>query len=565
MYVWNEISYDETLVNKLALEFKATTAIAKVLANRGITSLKSSLPFFNPNLNDLHDPFLMKNMDLVTNILIKSIKSNEKIFIFGDYDVDGTTACSALSMFLNQLGCETKVYIPDRKKEGYGLSIDGINTAIDWNADIIITCDCGINAIDQAEYAKKNNIKLIITDHHSPDDQLPEIDLILNPNQKDCKYPFKGLCGGAVAFKLMQAIVKKLGKDIRIANQYLDLISLGTAADIVPLIDENRIIMQIGLEMIKTSKITGLNKLLQISGLFEKEISVGRIAYNIAPRINAAGRLGDANRVINLFTTKSEMKSVKLAKELNEENKIRQDIQQKILKEAMKKISNDKKLKNQKVLVIWDKNWDEGLIGIIASKLKEEFNKPVIVLSIENEIAKGSARSIIGFNLFEKLKECKDDLISFGGHPMAAGLKINTHKLNDFKSKFEKIASNSLKDFKNEKILDIDAEINFEEINNRFINFLEKLGPYGPGNKTPKFITRNVQILENPTLVGNKKHIKMKLIKNNIFFNSIGFNFGYKYEQLLKNNKFDIAYIIEKNLWNGNSTIQLNLRDIKFN
>ena len=247
-------------------------------------------------------------------------------------------------------------YVPDRKKEGYGLSIDGINTAIDWNADIIITCDCGINAIDQAEYAKKNNIKLIITDHHSPDDQLPEIDLILNPNQKDCKYPFKGLCGGAVAFKLMQAIVKKLGKDIRIANQYLDLISLGTAADIVPLIDENRIIMQIGLEMIKTSKITGLNKLLQISRLFEKEISVGRIAYNIAPRINAAGRLGDANRVINLFTTKSEIKSVKLAKELNEENKIRQDIQQKILKEAMKKISNDKKLKNQNDLFLFSFN-----------------------------------------------------------------------------------------------------------------------------------------------------------------------------------------------------------------
>tara|TARA_A100001011_G_scaffold217206_2_gene225187 strand:+ start:651 stop:2345 length:1695 start_codon:yes stop_codon:yes gene_type:complete len=563
MYIWNEISFDITLVNKLALEFKATTAIAKVLANRGITSLKSSLPFFNPNLNNLHDPFLMKNMDLVTNILIKSIESNERIFIFGDYDVDGTTASSALSMFLNELGCETKVYIPDRKKEGYGLSINGIDVAIDWNADILITCDCGINAVEQAEYAKKKNIELIITDHHSPDDQIPKIDLILNPNQKDCKYPFKGLCGGAVAFKLMQGIIKKLGKDIEIANKYLDLISLGTAADIVPLLDENRIIMKIGLAKIKNSKISGLVKLLQISGLFEKEISVGRIAYNIAPRINAAGRLGDANRVVNLFTTKSEVEAVELAKVLNEENKIRQSIQERMLKEAMKKISNDKEFKNEKVLIIWDKNWDEGLIGIIASKLKEEFNKPAIVLSIKDEIAKGSARSILGFNLFEKLKECKDNLISFGGHPMAAGLKLNTKDLNNFKRSFEKIAKNSLKNSNMNKILDIDAEINFEEINNRFIDFLEKIGPHGPGNATPKFITRNVQILDQPMLVGNKKHLKMKLIKNNIFFNSIGFNFGYKYEELLKKTQIDIAYIIEKNLWNGNSTIQLNLKDIK--
>tara|TARA_S200000501_G_scaffold179991_1_gene169414 strand:+ start:2349 stop:4043 length:1695 start_codon:yes stop_codon:yes gene_type:complete len=563
MYIWNEISFDRSLVNKLALEFKATTAIAKVLANRGITSLKSSLPFFNPNLNNLHDPFLMKNMDLVTNILIKSIESNKRIFIFGDYDVDGTTACSALSMFLNELGCETKVYIPDRKKEGYGLSINGIDVAIDWNADILITCDCGINAIEQAEYAKKKNIELIITDHHSPDDQLPKIDLILNPNQKDCKYPFKGLCGGAVAFKLMQAIIKKLGKDIKIANKYLDLISLGTAADIVPLIDENRVIMKIGLEMIKSSKISGLIKLLEISGLFEKEISVGRIAYNIAPRINAAGRLGDANRVVDLFTTKSEVEAVELSKVLNEENKIRQNIQEKMLKEAMKKISNDKKFKNEKVLILWDKNWDEGLIGIIASKLKEEFNKPAIVLSIKDEIAKGSARSIVGFNLFEKLKECQDTLISFGGHPMAAGLKLNTKNLNNFKRNFEKIANNSLKNSSMNKILDIDSEINFEEIDNRFIDFLEKIGPHGPGNSTPKFITRNVQILDQPMLVGNKKHLKMKLIKNNIFFNSIGFNFGYKYEEVLKKNQLDIAYIIEKNLWNGNSTIQLNLKDIK--
>ena len=563
MYIWNEISFDRSLVNKLALEFKATTAIAKVLANRGITSLKSSLPFFNPNLNNLHDPFLMKNMDLVTNILIKSIESNKRIFIFGDYDVDGTTACSALSMFLNELGCETKVYIPDRKKEGYGLSINGIDVAIAWNADILITCDCGINAIEQAEYAKKKNIELIITDHHSPDDQLPKIDLILNPNQKDCKYPFKGLCGGAVAFKLMQAIIKKLGKDIKIANKYLDLISLGTAADIVPLIDENRVIMKIGLEMIKSSKISGLIKLLEISGLFEKEISVGRIAYNIAPRINAAGRLGDANRVVDLFTTKSEVEAVELSKVLNEENKIRQNIQEKMLKEAMKKISNDKKFKNEKVLILWDKNWDEGLIGIIASKLKEEFNKPAIVLSIKDEIAKGSARSIVGFNLFEKLKECQDTLISFGGHPMAAGLKLNTKNLNNFKRNFEKIANNSLKNSSMNKILDIDSEINFEEIDNRFIDFLEKIGPHGPGNSTPKFITRNVQILDQPMLVGNKKHLKMKLIKNNIFFNSIGFNFGYKYEEVLKKNQLDIAYIIEKNLWNGNSTIQLNLKDIK--
>jgi len=562
---WNEKLTDENLVKKLSSEFKCSIAMAKVLANRGITSLKSSLPFFYPDLKNLNDPFLMKNMDLVTNTLIKIIKSKSKIFIFGDYDVDGTTACSALSMFLNELGCKTKVYIPDRRKEGYGLSKNGIDLAFNWNADLLITCDCGINAIEQTEYAKQKKINLIITDHHTPDNELPKTKLILNPNQKDCKYPFKGLCGGAVAFKLMQAISIKLEINKDIANKYLDLISIGTAADIVPLINENRIIMKIGLDMIKNSKISGLVKLLEISGLYEKEISVGRLVYGIAPRINAAGRLGDANRVIKLFTTKSELESVELAKILNNENKKRQNIQEIMIKEAMNKLLYDKKLKDEKVIIIWDENWDEGLIGIIASKLKEEFNKPSIVFSIKDEIAKGSARSVKGFNLFEKLNECKKNLISFGGHPMAAGLKLDIKYLNNFKERFQEIARKSLSNYDMKKNIDIDAEINFNEINERFITFLDKLGPHGPENVTPKFITRNVKIFGQPKLVGDKKHIKMKLKKNEQTFDSIGFNFGNKYEKLIHKNQIDIAYVIEKNFWNGNSTIQLNLKDIKFN
>ena len=563
MATWKIKTPDTSLVFRLTEEFKTSEIIGRVLANRDIESLESSRSFFDPKLSQLHDPFLMKNMNIAARMVTEKVKSGGRIFIFGDYDVDGTTGSSALFLFLNSLECDAKVYIPDRMKEGYGLSREGIDVAKDWGADLLISCDCGINATDEVAYANDQNLEVIITDHHMPDENLPEAKAILNPKQPDCSYPFKGLCGGAVVFKLIQAVSKLLDLDDDLVHQYIDLITLGTAADIVPLTDENRIIVKHGLKSLSKTKRPGLRALLEVSGLGEKELTVGRLLFWAAPRINAAGRLGDANRAVQLMTTENLPESLKLARELDEENRQRQDLQQSMVDEAIMKVNAEVDLEKEKAIVLWDDNWHEGVIGIVASKIKETYHRPAVIISLSNGTGKGSARSVKGFDLYENLTECRELLDGYGGHPMAAGLTLDRENLEDFRTRFSNLAYETLADDDLVNSLDIEGEMDLNLIDSRFMDFLEKLAPFGPGNMTPKFITRHVIPVGNPRLVGNGDHLKFRAKKGETSYDAIGFNMGNHYEKLITGKPIDIAYVVEKNEWQGRTSIQLNIMDIK--
>ena len=563
MATWKIKTPDTSLVFRLAEEFKTSEIIGRVLANRDIESLESSRSFFDPNLSQLHDPFLMKDMDIAAGMVAEKVKSGGRIFIFGDYDVDGTTGSSARFLFLTSLECDAKVYIPDRMKEGYGLSREGIDVAKDWGTDLLISCDCGINATDEVAYANDQNLEVIITDHHMPDENLPEANAILNPKQPDCSYPFKGLCGGAVVFKLIQAVSLLLELDHDLVHQYIDLITLGTAADIVPLTDENRVIVKHGLKSLSKTKRPGLRALLEISGLGEKELTVGRLLFWAAPRINAAGRLGDANRAVQLMTTENLPESLKLARELDEENRQRQDLQQSMVDEAIMKVNAEVDLEKEKAIVLWDDNWHEGVIGIVASKIKETYHRPAVIISLSKGTGKGSARSVKGFDLYENLAECRELLDGYGGHPMAAGLTLNRENLENFRTQFSNLAHETLADDDLVNSLDIEGEMDLNLIDGRFMDFLEKLAPFGPGNMTPKFITRHVIPVGNPRLVGNGDHLKFRAKKGETSYDAIGFNMGNHYEKLITGKPIDIAYVVEKNEWQGRTSIQLNIIDIK--
>ena len=404
MAVWKLKDPDPAIVARLADEFDTSDIIARVLASRGMESLEKSRAFFYPDIAHLHDPFLMRNMEHAAELVKSHIKEGKKVFIFGDYDVDGTTGSAALYMFLTEIGCETKVYIPDRIAEGYGLSQAGIDTAVDWGANLLISCDCGINAEAEVAYAKSRNLKVIVTDHHTPDQRLPDADAILNPKQPNCNYPFKELCGGAVVFKLMQAVARLLSIGEEKVFRHLDLITLGTAADIVPLIDENRVIAANGLKRLAKTRKPGLRALLEVCGLGGMPLTVGRILFRAAPRINAAGRLGDANRAVQLLVSESFSEAEKLAGELDDENRARQKLQQLIVDDAFRKVNAEIDLEKERAIVLWDETWHEGVIGIVASKIKETYNRPAVVISLKNDIGKGSARSVSGFDIFENLE-----------------------------------------------------------------------------------------------------------------------------------------------------------------
>ncbi|MBH31065.1 MAG: single-stranded-DNA-specific exonuclease RecJ [Candidatus Marinimicrobia bacterium] len=564
MAIWKLKDPDPAIVARLADEFDTTDIIARVLASRGIESFEKSRTFFDPDLAHLHNPFLMKDMEKAAGLVKSHVEAGNKIFIFGDYDVDGTTGSAALCMFLREIGCKTKVYIPDRIAEGYGLSQTGIDKAADWGADLLISCDCGINAVAEVAYAKSHNLKVIVTDHHTPDKTLPDAEAILNPKQPNCNYPFKGLCGGAVVFKLMQAVARLLSIGEEKVFRYLDLITLGTAADIVPLTDENRVIVAKGLKRLAKTRKPGLRALLEVSGLGGKPLTIGRLLFRAAPRINAAGRLGDANRVVQLLVTESFSEAEKLAGELDDENRARQEIQASIVDDAIRKVNAEIDLEKERAIVLWDETWHEGVIGIVASKIKETYNRPAVIISLKDEAGKGSARSVSGFDLFENLSLCKETLQGYGGHPMAAGLTVSRERLEDFRSKFSTLATEKLD--KNQLInsLDIEGEMDLNLIDGRFMKFLDKLAPYGPGNMTPKFITRNVMPGGEPKLVGkSNNHLKFKAKYGKISYDAIGFDKGNHFEKMINGKPIDIAYVVEQNEWQGTSSIQLNIRDIK--
>jgi len=560
---WSLLNPNQNTVSSVKKAFRTSEVIARVLANRNILNPNLARPFFTPNLDMLHNPYLMQDMDKAVERVLKNIKSGKPIMVFGDYDVDGTTGAAALYLAFQKFGADVTYYIPDREKEGYGLSYHGIEVAKDIGIDLIITCDCGINAFVQVDFANEQNIDLIITDHHTTDTELPKAHAILNPKRKDCEYPFKGLCGGGVAFKLITAVGNELNIPLTDYEEIIPLITLGIAADVVPIKDENRVLVHHGLNILKNLEKPGLKTLLELAGL-KGHISVGQLVFSIAPRINAAGRLGDANRAVELLVTDDQDKARLLVKELDNENKRRQMIQQAVVDEALLKVNAEADLKNENALVLANAGWHPGVVGIVASKIKEEFNRPTIIIALENGSGKGSARSVAGFDLYEALTACKTHLDGYGGHPMAAGLTLSNQKLEDFKKAFIDFANERLTKENLQATLTLDSEMALQDITPRFMEFLDKLSPYGPGNMRPKFAIRNVEIAGVPKVIGKTgEHIRFKIKQGLKSYPAVGFGLSNKYEMLITGQPVDIACVVETNEWQGNTSIQMNVRDIK--
>ena len=561
---WKIKQPSEAHVASLKKEFNTSEIIAKVLANRGIESLKSSHDFFNPSNDQLHDPFMMKNMDIAVNRISKNIQNQKPILIFGDYDVDGTTGASLLYLGLKDLNAIVEYYIPHREKEGYGLSSGGIDYAQSVGADLLITCDCGINAFEPVDYANEHGVDIIITDHHIPDKKLPNAYAVLNPKQKGCEYPFKGLCGCGVAFKLISALSEKSGIGQNVGLNYLDLVALATSADMVPILDENRVLVHGGLDQLEESKSPGIHQLLVQTGLVGESLNVGKLVFGLAPKINAAGRMGDANRTVELLTTSDKTRAEELASILVRENKRRQLIQEDIVNDAIRLVHSQVDLENNKVVIIGSKGWHPGVVGIVASRIKDEFSRPAIVIAFDKKgIGKGSARSIPHLDLYEALSYAAKFLEGYGGHPMAAGLTVREDKFENFKSLFLRNVNKILTNDDLIPAISIDGEMALTDINSRFMRFLEKLGPFGPGNMRPKFVSRNLSISGQPRLMGKGEHIRFIVSQNGRNYPAVGFKLSSHYEDLIRGVPVDIAYVVEVNQWQGQSNIQLNVRDIQ--
>ena len=561
---WKIKQPSEDHVASIKKEFNTSEIIAKVLANRGIESLKSSHNFFNPSNDQLHNPFMMKNMDIAVDRISKNIQNQKPILIFGDYDVDGTTGASLLYLCLKDLNAIVEYYIPHREKEGYGLSSGGIDYAQSVGADLLITCDCGINAFEPVDYANEHGVDIIITDHHIPDKKLPNAYAVLNPKQKGCEYPFKGLCGCGVAFKLISALSEKSGIGQNVGLNYLDLVALATSADMVPILDENRVLVHGGLDQLEESKSPGIHQLLVQTGLVGESLNVGKLVFGLAPKINAAGRMGDANRTVELLTTSDKTRAEELASILIQENKCRQRIQEDIVNDAIRLVHSQVDLENNKVVIIGSKGWRPGVVGIVASRIKDEFSRPAIVIAFDKKgIGKGSARSIPHLDLYEALSYAAKFLEGYGGHPMAAGLTVHEDKFENFKSLFLRNVNKILTNDDLIPAISIDGEMALTDINSRFMRFLEKLGPFGPGNMRPKFVSRNLSISGQPRLMGNGEHIRFIVSQNGRNYPAVGFKLSSHYEDLIRGVPVDIAYVVEVNQWQGQSNIQLNVRDIQ--
>ena len=546
-------------------KFNIPEAIAKIMALKGIHNRKISSAFFKPSKNDLHDPFKLKGMQRAVNHIIKQKELGNKILIFGDYDVDGVSSTSILYLFLTSINIDVSYYIPHRDIDGYGLSNRGIDFAKEIGSSLIITCDCGINAFEEINYANSLNIDVIITDHHKPEEKIPDCISVINPHQKDCNYPFKGLCGAGVAFKLAFAISEKLSIGPENVWCYADLATLGTAADMVPLTDENRIISHIGLGQIRRGNNLGISSLIRTSNLNINHITIGQISFWVTPKINAAGRLGDASRAVKLLTSNNSIYATELAKKLHLENEKRKDITKLMEQESISMVDKQLEVQDKQSIVLYKEGWNTGIIGIVASRIKEIYNRPTVIIGVEKGVGKGSCRSIKNFDIVDALKLCDNFLEGFGGHPMAAGLTINEEKLDDFIDNFENICTEKLDLNALTPKIFIDCEIKLNEINSRMINFLKYLEPFGPQNAKPKFLSRNVYVDGIPKLLGkDQSTIKFNIKQKGSLFEAIGFKMINEYEKLIKNVPIDVVYHISENHFNGKISLQLEIKEIRY-
>lgn len=554
---WECYEIDEEQVEKVARKYNVSKLLAKILINRNLIEEDKINIFLNPTRKDFHNPYLMPDMEKAVERIIKAIENKEKIVIYGDYDVDGITSITVLKKFLLDRNAIVTEYIPNRLNEGYGLNKEAVKKIVDAGNELMITVDCGISAVEEIDYANDLGIETIVTDHHEVGEILPNALAVVDAKRKDNKYPFNQLAGVGVVFKLIQAIGQKLNLEEKEYLKYLDLVCIGTISDIVPLVDENRVIAKLGLKLVEITKNIGLKTLLQVSGY--KTIDSTTISFGVAPRINACGRMGHATEALKLFLTENINEAEQIAKELNEYNKQRQDTEKQIFDEAVVEIEKEKNNKN--VIVLGKEGWHHGVIGIVSSKVTEMYFKPSILICFEEGIGKGSGRSVPGFDLYEALTKCSDNIDRFGGHSMAIGISVSRENFEKFKKDFEEYAQNSnINDII--PIINIDQEVNGKDISVRAVAELSMLEPFGEANKMPLFLYKNLKI-NSIRALSEGKHLKLTLKDDNFIIDAIGFNLGYLTEEYRIGDKIDVVGTLEINRFNGMENVQINLKDIR--
>lgn len=554
---WEYIAPNKELTAQIASKYGLSMLVAGILVNRGITQEEQIKIFLNPTRKDFYDPYLLQDMEIAVNKIIEIIESKGRILIYGDYDVDGITSIAVLKKFLDERGLNVDYHIPNRLNEGYGLKKETLEEIVKKNYDLMITVDCGISAIEEVDFANELGIKTIITDHHETLDEIPKAIAVVNPKRRDNVYPFRGLAGVGVVFKLIQAISIKLGLEEREYLKYLDLVCVGTISDIVPLVDENRVITKLGLKLVEVTKNIGLRELINISRY--KKIDSSTVSFGIAPRINACGRMGHAEEALKLFLTSNIAEAKEITKKLEEYNQERQSIEKRIYTEALEKLKDEEEAKKDSIVLV-SHNWHHGVIGIVASKLTEQFYKPSILLSIEDGEVKGSGRSIPGFDLHEALCKTSEYLEKFGGHEMAVGLTLKEANYDSFKKEFEKLVEESnVAEFV--PIINIDGQLQSKDIKKEIAKEISILEPFGEANKMPLILFKNLKI-DSIRALSEGKHLKLTLKNENQWIDAIGFNLGSLSDEYQLGDKIDVVGTLEINEYNNNEYVQINMKDI---
>ena len=567
-FKWNyepPTSEQKKAAEELGLKIGVNPVIASLLIKRGITTESAAKRFFRPQLADLINPFLMKDMDLAVDRLNDAMGRKERILVYGDYDVDGCTAVALVYKFLRQFYSNIDYYIPDRYDEGYGVSQKGIDYAKDTGVKLIIILDCGIKAIKEITYAKSLGIDFIICDHHVPDDEMPPAVAILNPKRPDDSYPFKYLCGCGVGFKFMQAFAKNNGISFSRLIPLLDFCAVSIAADLVPVVDENRILAFHGLKQLNLNPSIGLKAIIDICGLNGREISMSEIIFKIGPRINASGRMENGKETVDLLVERDYGNAIREAKHIDKYNEKRKDVDRHMTEEANQIVARLESQKHQNSIVLYDEHWKKGVIGIVASRLTEIYFRPTVVLTRNGNLATGSARSVAGFDIYSAIKSCRDILMNFGGHTYAAGLTLKWDDVKEFRDRFQKYVDEHIQPEQTEAMLNIDAVIDFKDITKKFHNEIKKFSPFGPGNEKPLFCTKNVYDFGTSKVVGREQeHIKLELVdsKSSNVMNGIAFGQSESARYIKSKHSFDIAYTIEDNIFKRGA-VQLQIEDIR--
>ena len=558
---WKILKADESKVDTLQQSLKINSALCRVLVEREFDTYEKTKYYFRPELKFLHDPFLMKDMDIAVQRILSAFEKKEKILVFGDYDVDGTTSVACMYKFLCKIHEPGLLdfYIPHRYREGYGVSKMGIDFAKENNFALIISLDCGIKSVELIAYAKSIGVDFIVCDHHLPDEEIPVAVAILNPKQMDCNYPYKELCGCGVGFKLISALAQHLNIDEEHFFCYLDLVAVAIAADIVPMTGENRILAYYGLEKINSSPNPGIKALIFLGGI-QKKLSINNVVFVIAPRVNAAGRMDDAKKAVQLFIEEDYNKALEYAEMLHSDNTDRKEADSSITSEALEIINNNEDLQNKKTTVVFRNHWHKGVVGIVASRLIETWYRPTVVLTQSGDVAAGSARSVPGFNLYEAIHACREYLLGYGGHFAAAGLSLLPENIEAFTNKFEEVVSATIPDHLLIPEIIIDAEISFADITPNFYNIVCQMEPFGPENMRPVFIAKNVLDTGYSKIVKDE-HIRFVVKHGKFSFTGIGFNLAAKFDLLKK--PFDLVFTIDENEWNGNTSLQLKVIDLR--